>query len=131
MERHLIGMKEPELVCKVEWYQLDIVRLTSTHSMGSETKLLERAWTLILWSCPWKEALGRCGNTHEPLAVLQGDSNAYVGNNAVIWRDIIGRNRLPDQNPGSILFFYFCASHGLSITNTMFVHKLVHKCIWY
>uniref|UniRef100_A0A3Q4B154 Uncharacterized protein n=1 Tax=Mola mola TaxID=94237 RepID=A0A3Q4B154_MOLML len=34
--------KEPELVQEVERYQLDIVGLTSTHSSGSGTSLLER-----------------------------------------------------------------------------------------
>ena len=38
--------KEPELVREVERYQLDMVGLTSTHSTGSGTKLLERGWTL-------------------------------------------------------------------------------------
>jgi len=38
--------KEPELVQEVERYQLDIVGLTSTHNMGSGTKLLEKGWTL-------------------------------------------------------------------------------------
>jgi len=38
--------KEPELVREVERYKLDMVRLTSTHSTGSGTKLLERGWTL-------------------------------------------------------------------------------------
>jgi len=38
--------KEPELVREVERYQLDMVALTSTHSTGSGTKLLERGWTL-------------------------------------------------------------------------------------
>ena len=38
--------KEPELVCEVEQYQLDMDGLTSTHSVGPETKLLERGWTL-------------------------------------------------------------------------------------
>ncbi len=41
----LVG-KEPELVRKVEWYVLAIVGLTSMHSTGSGTKLLERGWTL-------------------------------------------------------------------------------------
>ena len=31
---------------EVERYQLDMVGLTSTHSTGSGTKLLERGWTL-------------------------------------------------------------------------------------
>ena len=39
--------KEPELVREVERYRLDIVGLTSTHSMGSGTDLLERGWTLF------------------------------------------------------------------------------------
>jgi len=38
--------KEPELVREVERYQLDMVGLTSMHSTGSGTKLLERGWTL-------------------------------------------------------------------------------------
>ena len=39
--------KEPELVCEVERFQLDIVGLTSTHSLGSGTSILERGWTLF------------------------------------------------------------------------------------
>ena len=38
--------KEPELVREVERYRLDIVGLTSTHSLGSGTQVLERGWTL-------------------------------------------------------------------------------------
>ena len=45
----LLAGKKPELVWKVERYQLDIFGLTSTHSTGSGTKLLERSWTLF-WS---------------------------------------------------------------------------------
>ncbi|KAI3375033.1 hypothetical protein L3Q82_021548 [Scortum barcoo] len=41
-----LGGKEPELVQEVERYQLEIVGLTSTHSLGSGTQLLERGWTL-------------------------------------------------------------------------------------
>ena len=47
MECHLAGGKEPELVREVERYRLEIVRLTSTHSLGSGTQLLERSWTLF------------------------------------------------------------------------------------
>ena len=42
----LVG-KEPELVREVEKVRLDIVGLTSTHSKGSGTSLLERGWTLF------------------------------------------------------------------------------------
>ncbi|KAI3374382.1 hypothetical protein L3Q82_006210 [Scortum barcoo] len=59
-----LGGKEPELVREVERYQLEIVGLTSTHSLGSGTQLLERGWTLhysgvaqavsggeLVWAC--------------------------------------------------------------------------------
>ncbi|KAI3354823.1 hypothetical protein L3Q82_004628 [Scortum barcoo] len=48
MECHHLaaGGKEPELVREVERYRLEIVGLTSTHSLGSGTQLLERGWTL-------------------------------------------------------------------------------------
>jgi len=36
----LLVEKESEIVCEVERYKVDIVRLTSTHSVGSGTKLL-------------------------------------------------------------------------------------------
>ncbi|KAJ0019143.1 hypothetical protein NQD34_006712 [Periophthalmus magnuspinnatus] len=39
-----LGGKEPELVREVECYRLDIVGLTSTHSLGSGTQLLESSW---------------------------------------------------------------------------------------
>ncbi|KAK3571507.1 hypothetical protein QTP86_012853 [Hemibagrus guttatus] len=44
--------------------------------------------------------------------VLLGDFNAHVGNDSVLLLD-------------------FCASHGLSVTNTMFKHKGVHQYTWY
>ncbi|KAI3360583.1 hypothetical protein L3Q82_002446 [Scortum barcoo] len=59
-----LGGKEPELVREVERYRLEIVGLTSTHSLGSGTQLLERGWTLhysgvaqgerqarLVWAC--------------------------------------------------------------------------------
>ncbi|KAI3362068.1 hypothetical protein L3Q82_012205 [Scortum barcoo] len=41
-----LGGKEPELVREVERYRLEIVGLTSTHSLGSGTQLLETCHVL-------------------------------------------------------------------------------------
>ena len=38
---------QPELVQEIERYWLEIIGLSSTHSLGSGTELLERGWTLF------------------------------------------------------------------------------------
>lgn len=61
MECHIAGGgKKPDFACVMERYRLDIVGLTSTHSMGSNTKI--RVISLLLWRSHKWTAWGRCGD---------------------------------------------------------------------
>ncbi|TWW73543.1 hypothetical protein D4764_15G0009370 [Takifugu flavidus] len=123
--------KEPELVRKVEKFRLDTVGLTSTHSKGSGTGLLERGWTLypsgvsvpiLTVVCaydpnsssvypPFLESLEgvlESAPSGGSLVIL-GDFNAHGGKDSLTWRGVIGKNGPPDLNPNGVLLLDLCA----------------------
>lgn len=61
--------------------------------------------------------------------ILLGDLNRHGGNDGDIWELVIGSNGLPNPNPSGVLLMDFCASRGLSITNTM--HRDAYSCMWH
>ncbi|KAK3519762.1 hypothetical protein QTP70_003903 [Hemibagrus guttatus] len=63
--------------------------------------------------------------------VLLGEFNTHVGNNSDTWRGVIGSNSPPDLNSSGVLLLDICASHSLSLMNTMFKHKAAHQYKWY
>ncbi|KAK3507796.1 hypothetical protein QTP70_000404 [Hemibagrus guttatus] len=108
----------------------------------------EEDWENVIWGLTVVSAYGPNGSVEYPTfletlqgvlegaltgdsIVLLGDFNTHLGNVSDTWRGVIGRNGPPDLNPSGVLLLDFCASHSLSITNTMFKHKGAHQHTWY
>lgn len=69
VECHISVVKEPELVCNVEKFQLNIVRLILIHNTGSGTSLLEWGWIFFPFGVsPTEKAPIRSGNIYCPLS---------------------------------------------------------------
>ena len=47
------------------------------------------------------------------------------------WKGVIGRHKIISANQNDQYLLQFCSSNGLSIMNTFFQHKDVHKYTWY
>ena len=63
--------------------------------------------------------------------ILMGDFNAHVGTDSLTWKGVIGRNGNSDLNTNGRRLLDLCCSNGLSIMNTFFQHRDVHKYTWY
>jgi hypothetical protein len=63
--------------------------------------------------------------------ILMGDFNAHVGVDVATWGSVIGRNGDPHQNANGEKLLDFCCANGMSIMNTFFSHKGIHKYTWY
>ena len=81
------------------------------------------------------EFCGRLGEVvrstkmHDML-LLMGDSNAKVGKEDGMWRDVMGVFSVGNTNNYGQTLLDFSAEYRLCVTNKTFKHKLEHKATW-
>lgn len=71
--------------------------------------------------------LNSCNELHHHKQVLHS-STVGLKCSGLTWRGVTERNSLPDLDQNGVQLSDFCASHSLSITNTIQEHKRVHMC---
>ena len=74
------------------------------------------------------DALSRVAKSES--IVLLGDFNAHVGTDNETWKGVIGRHGVAGANENGRYLLQLCSSNGLSIMNTFFQHRDVHKYTW-
>ncbi|XP_030754472.1 uncharacterized protein LOC115881203 [Sitophilus oryzae] len=62
--------------------------------------------------------------------ILMGDFNARVGREHNIWEKVIGKHGIGNMNANGELLLTKCSEHGLTITNTLFMHNDKFKGTW-
>ena len=72
--------------------------------------------------------LSQIPRSHKTMVL--GDFNARVGCNHLVWKDVIGRNRVGKCNSNGEVLLTKCAKHNLTITNTLFRQKDRRKISW-
>ena len=70
----------------------------------------------------------RAANIRDKI-VLLGDFNARVGKRSDLW-DAIGSHGLGKMNANGLRLLSLCSEHNLTITNTLFRLKQIHKTSW-
>ena len=63
--------------------------------------------------------------------LLMGDFNAHVGVDDQTWKGVVGRNGDRDLNANGLKLLDFCCTNSMSIMNTFFQHRDVHRYTWY
>ncbi|KAK0131440.1 Craniofacial development protein 2 [Merluccius polli] len=62
--------------------------------------------------------------------ILLGDFNARVGTNHEVWQGVIGRHGVGNMNSSGLRLLSLCSELGLTITNTFFQLRNMHKTSW-
>ena len=68
--------------------------------------------------------------SREDRLVLMGDFNARVGADAGVWEGVLGSHGTGKMNANGLRLLSLCSEFDLSITNTMFQMKNIHKNTW-
>ena len=62
--------------------------------------------------------------------ILMGDMNARVGSRHHLWEGVLGHHGVGSCNDNGLRLLSLCTEYSLSITNTMFQLRDMHKTTW-